>query len=136
VALAILWYVYHRQYDSLLPLEKQSLAIAFGGTFIFPALLGATTPASPLAPTRDLLPLYYPPLMVLSGLYMYAQGLITRGSYFALGLAHLPLAFVLRLLPDWAPLIYAGFVCAYLAWIAADWRPPAPPCHGGEGKAP
>jgi hypothetical protein len=59
------------------------------------------------------------------GFYVYGHGLTSRGSYLALGLAHLPLAFVLRLVPDWAPLLFTGFVCGYFIWMAADWRPRA-----------
>jgi serine/threonine-protein kinase len=124
VSLGILWRCYHLQYSSLTLLEKQSLAINFGFVFVWLTLLAALTPVSPLTPARELLPLLYPALTVVTGCYIYAHGLVARGSYFALGLAHLPLALLLRLVPDWAPLLHAGFVVAYLAWMAVDWRRP------------
>jgi hypothetical protein len=117
---------YYLQYAALTVPEKRTLSLAIGILLFLPALLGVTSPWSPLAPTRDLLPVYYPPLALLLGLWLYVHGITQQGVYFVVGLAHVPLAFVLRLVPDWSPLLFGGFVAAIWAWMAVDWRPPAP----------
>jgi serine/threonine-protein kinase len=134
-SLGIVWSCIYRHYDSLTVLEKQNLAIHLGSVFVYLALFVVVSPWHPRAPTRDLLPLFYPALMVLFGFYIYVFGLTARGSYFAQGLALLPLAFVLRLVPDWAPLLFAGFIAGYFTWIAVTWRQPSSGHRGGD-KAP
>jgi hypothetical protein len=63
-------------------------------------------------------------MIVLAGFYIYFHGLISRGSYFVLGLVHLPLVFVFRWVPLWAPLLSACFIGGYLTWVAFDWGRP------------
>jgi serine/threonine-protein kinase len=130
-SLVFLW-LYYRRDETLIGMEKYTGTIAFGAVFVLLALFGVVSPWSPLASTRELLPRYYPPLMILVGFYVYVHGVSSWGGYFVLGLAHLPLAFVLRLAPEWAPLLFAGFVGGYYIWMAVYWRRTGDRCRNGD----
>jgi serine/threonine-protein kinase len=128
----VLWRFHYRHYASLHVPEKQSLVINVGHILAILALLAATSPLSPLASTRELLPAFYPALMILAGLTAFMHGFTHWGIFFVIGIAHLPLAFVLRLVPDWAPLLYAGCSAGCLLWTARAMHHLAPKPHPRE----
>jgi serine/threonine-protein kinase len=114
----MLWRYHLRQHSSVTAGEKQSLAISVANLLVNLALLGASGPLSPLASTRELLPDYYPPLMIATGIWIYMHGITHWGIFFVQGIVFLPLALLLRLVPDWSPLLYASFVASQLIWSA------------------
>jgi hypothetical protein len=75
----------------------------------------AMGPLNPLAPGRDLLSLY-PAILLLAGLASFVHGMTHWGRFYLFGLAHLPVAIVVRFIPDWAPLIYATVGGLALGW--------------------
>jgi serine/threonine protein kinase len=116
--LVVLWRYHLSRYPVITVVERQSLTISLATMVLTAFLMVILGPLNPVASARDSL-VAYPAVVVLGGMASFMHGMTHWGRFYIIGLAHIPLAVALRLVPDWAPLIYAILASLALCWAGA-----------------
>jgi serine/threonine-protein kinase len=116
--LAVLWRYHLTRLRVITFVERQSLTISLATMVMTTVLVVILGPLSPLASAQGSL-VCYPAVVVLAGMAIFVHGMTHWGRFYVLGLAHIPLAIMLRFVPDWAPLIFAVLAGLALCWTGS-----------------
>jgi tRNA A-37 threonylcarbamoyl transferase component Bud32 len=110
-----LWFLLLRRFRAIPLTERHSLVIALGNIVAQLVLFLAVVPLDPWAPSRLVLSLY-PPLIVVCGLGFFILGSTNWGRFLPIGLAVMGLAPVAAVWPEMGPLLFATAVPFWLIW--------------------
>ena len=97
--------------------ERHTLIICLGYLAAEAALVVVYGPVSPWAPSRQVLGVY-PPLMVISGLALFITGSTYWGRLILVGVAVMALAPLLAWARAWSPLLFGATGATCMWWYA------------------